>query len=188
MNFASLSVLALQVVSCLAAAVPMPSQTLVLRADASTPTTASTQHSVTTAPVQYISSTEHITITGVTNDHVTIPAKTIDIVIPTCVRTIEPDENGYLPPGTCGALWAYYPSFNAAVAFASLFGLLTGVHIWQAALYKKPFCWVIIMAAMWETVAFTMRAASAKQQQNTGILLVFQGFILLAPLCKSHSA
>jgi hypothetical protein len=74
---------------------------------------------------------------GVTNDHVTIPANTIDIVIPTCIQTIIPDANGYVPPGTCGALWEYYPSFIAAVVFAALFTALTIVHIWQAVHYKK---------------------------------------------------
>jgi hypothetical protein len=91
----------------------------------------------TPAPTGNFLTTEHITVDGVTNDHLTIPGKTIDIAIPTCVQTIIPDSNGYVPPGTCGALWQYYPSFNAAVAFAVLFGLLTAVHIWQAARYNK---------------------------------------------------
>ncbi|WYZ33881.1 hypothetical protein EsH8_I_000157 [Colletotrichum jinshuiense] len=126
--------------------------------------------------------TQFITIPGVTNSYVTIPAKTIDIAIPTCVRTIEPDANGYIPPGNCGAIWNYYPSFVAAIVFAALFGVLTAVHIWQAAKYKKRWCWVIIMASIWETLAFVFRAASSKYQQNNGIYLIFQIFILLAPI------
>lgn len=81
--------------------------------------------------------TEHVTINGFTNAHATNPAKTIDIVIPTCVQTIEPDVNGYLPPGTCHALWDYYPSFSAALAFTILFGLLTLVHLYQSIVYRK---------------------------------------------------
>ncbi|GKT43617.1 putative lipid transporter atnI [Colletotrichum spaethianum] len=81
--------------------------------------------------------TKHITIPGVTNGYVNIPAKTIEIAIPTCIQTIEPDANGYVPPGECGAIWNYYPSFVAALVFAVLFGLLTAVHIWQAAKHKK---------------------------------------------------
>ncbi|KFA74033.1 hypothetical protein S40288_05177 [Stachybotrys chartarum IBT 40288] len=38
------------------------------------------------------------------------------------------------------------------------------------------------MATLWETLAFTFRAISAKNQQSDGIYLVFQIFILLAPL------
>ncbi|KAK9773421.1 putative RTA1 like protein-domain-containing protein [Seiridium cardinale] len=121
-------------------------------------------------------------IPGVTNDHVTIPAETINIVIPTCIQTITPDPNGYVPPGTCGALWDYYPSFIAAIVFATIFGILTLVHLWQAAHYKKGWCWVIIMASIWELCAFTFRAISTRFQQSVGIYLVFQIFILLAPL------
>jgi len=40
------------------------------------------------------------------------------------------------------------------------------------------------MASTWETCAFTFRAVSAKNQQSVGIYLIFQIFVLLAPLCK----
>ncbi|RDW73413.1 hypothetical protein BP6252_07320 [Coleophoma cylindrospora] len=138
--------------------------------------------SASTSQAVYFISTEHITIPGVTNDHVTIPGKTIDIAIPTCIQTITPDANGYLPPGTCNALWDYYPNFSAAVVFAILFGILTIVHICQAIMTRKRFCWVIVMACVWETCAFTFRAISTRFQQSVGVYLVFQIFILLAPL------
>jgi hypothetical protein len=118
--------------SALASAIPTQTQThdvtLVARATAIE----------TAAPEGWFTTTKNIaTIGGVTDKYVTIPAKTISIVVPTCVQTLEPDENGYLPPGTCNAHWNYYPSFAAALAFALLFATLTGVHIWQAARYKK---------------------------------------------------
>lgn len=91
----------------------------------------------TAAPKSIFTTTNHITIGGVTNSHVTIPGHTIDVAIPTCKQTITPDENGYVPPGTCGAIWDYYPSFAAALTFAFLFGGLMVLHIWQAAKYKK---------------------------------------------------
>ncbi|KIW19615.1 hypothetical protein PV08_00188 [Exophiala spinifera] len=144
-----------------------------------TPTTSTPS----TLGIVYFTSTEVITINGgVTNNHVTIAPQTIQIAIPTCLQTITPDKNGYVPPGTCNALWDYYPSFGAALVFAILFGILILVHIWQAVAYKKKFCWVIIMAAFWETIAFTFRALSTRRQQNVAIYLVFQIFILLAPL------
>ncbi|KAF4422167.1 hypothetical protein F53441_14311 [Fusarium austroafricanum] len=137
----------------------------------------------TAAPEGWFTTTKAIaTIPGQTNEYVTIPASTIEIVITTCVQTLEPDENGYLPPGTCNANWNYYPSFAAAVVFVLLFAVLTGVHIFQAARYKKTWCWVIIMAGIWETMAFTFRAISTKHQQSTGVLLTFNIFILLAPI------
>ncbi|KAF4333239.1 RTA1-like protein [Fusarium beomiforme] len=92
----------------------------------------------TAAPEGWFTTTKNIaTIGGTTDKYFTIPAKTIAIVVPTCIQTLEPDENGYLPPGTCNAHWNYYPSFAAAAAFALLFATLTGVHVWQAARYKK---------------------------------------------------
>ncbi|OBS21517.1 hypothetical protein FPOA_07854 [Fusarium poae] len=139
--------------------------------------------STTEAPQGWFTTTKNIaTIGGTTDRYYTIPAQTIQIVIPTCVQTHEPDENGYLPPGTCNAHWNYYPSFSAAAVFAVLFAILTGAHIWQAARYKKSWCWVIIMAGIWETTAFTFRAISTKHQQSIGVLLVFQIFILLSPV------
>ncbi|KAF6824226.1 RTA1 domain-containing protein [Colletotrichum plurivorum] len=134
------------------------------------------------APTGEFITTQYITLPGMTNSYATVPAKTIEIAIPTCVQTIKPDANGYVPPGECGALWNYYPSFAAAMVFAVFFGILTAVHIWQAATHKKRWCWFIIMASIWETLAFTFRGLSSKNQQNTGILLIFQIFILLAPL------
>lgn len=81
--------------------------------------------------------TNYITIAGATDDHFTLPPKTISIVVPTCIATITPDKNGYVPPGTCNALWDYYPNFGAAVFFAILFGILTVIHIRQAMIHKK---------------------------------------------------
>ena len=105
----------------------------ILQRDATT--TAST---ASTSPVYFLT-TNYVTIPGVTNPHVTIPAKTVSIPVPTCVQTLTPDKNGYLPPGTCNALYNYYPSFTSALAFAAIFGVLTLAHIIQAVLYKKVF-------------------------------------------------
>jgi hypothetical protein len=96
---------------------------------------------VTSAPTSsdsiYFLTTQHIIIPGFTNPHVTQPDKTVTLVLPTCIQTLEPDPNGHLPPGTCNANWNYYPSFGAALAFFLLFLALTGAHIFQAARFKK---------------------------------------------------
>lgn len=103
-------------------------------------TIAARQPSTTEAPQGWFTTTQNIaTIGGTTDKYYTVPAQTIQIVIPTCVQTYEPDENGYLPPGTCNAHWNYYPNFSAAAVFAVLFAILTGAHIWQAARYKKVY-------------------------------------------------
>ncbi|PMD21554.1 hypothetical protein NA56DRAFT_571735 [Hyaloscypha hepaticicola] len=125
---------------------------------------------------------DYITLPGVTNDHVTLAPQTISIAIPTCIQTITPDKNGYVPPGTCNALYNYYPSFVAALIFSCFFGMLTVAHIWQAAYFKTKFCWVIIMASVWETISFVARTISTRNQQNVWIELISDLFVLLAPL------
>ena len=127
--------------------------------------------------------------TGVSISHVSIkpftPASlSLNLPKPTCTQTIQPDKNGYVPPGTCGALYAYYPSFGAAIAASVLFGALAILHITQAAVYKKGFCWVIIMGAIWEFGSYASRTASTRNQQNLAILTVSQLLVLLAPLCR----
>ncbi|KAH8654069.1 RTA1 like protein-domain-containing protein [Tricladium varicosporioides] len=132
--------------------------------------------------IEYFTSTILDVIPGVTNDHVTIPANTITILIPTCSKTIVPDSNGYVPPGTCGALYDYYPSFAAAIVFSLLFGALTIAHIWLAAKWKAGYLWVLIMGVLWSTLGFTTRAISTKHQQSSGLALTSTLFTLLAPL------
>lgn len=78
----------------------------------------------------------------------------------------------------------YFPNFAAAVAFSVLFGILTIVHLCQAIVYRNGFCWVIIMAALWETGAYTFRALGSKDQQSSGIALVAQILVLVAPICE----
>ncbi|TVY88786.1 Protein RTA1 [Lachnellula willkommii] len=158
------------------AIVPTPTPALIPRDTSASPST-------TAAPTGiYFSTTTYDIIPGVTNDHVTIPQKTITLVIPTCSHTITPDKNGHVPPGTCGALYEYYPSFGAAVFFSLIFGALSISHIFLAAKFKTRFAWVVIMGALWETISFTFRSISTRFQQNSGIELVSSLFVLLAPL------
>lgn len=94
---------------------------------------------LSTPPItmETFTTTKLIVIDGETNSRFTIPAQTITLAIPTCIQTIEPDKNGYVPPGTCGAIWNYYPSFGAALAFTGLFAALVIVHLWMSVKYKK---------------------------------------------------
>ena len=132
----ALTLLAAQVASSFAlptsTAAPMPTarpQATLIQRDYST---------LSASPTNiYSISTQYITIEGQTNSYVTIPAKTVELSIPTCVQTITPDANGHVPPGTCGAIWNYYPSFGAAMLFAGLFGALTVAHVWQAFRFRK---------------------------------------------------
>lgn len=131
------------VASCIFAAVEglhIPTPTSFIKRDAnsvSQSTAASITPSQSAASDGYFTTIQHITIEGVTNDHVTIAGQTIDIAIPTCIQTITPDANGHVPPGTCGAIWDYYPNFPAALIFACIFGILTMAHLWQAIANRK---------------------------------------------------
>lgn len=91
----------------------------------------------TDAVVSYFVTTQSIIVDGVTNSHVTLPGKTIELTRTTCSQTAVPDRNGHVPPGSCNAIWDYYPSFVAAVVFVVVFGALMAVHVWQAVSYKK---------------------------------------------------
>jgi hypothetical protein len=116
-----------------------------------------------------------------------------------CVDGI-PDANGYVPPGSCNSYYNFYPSFEANLAFAVLFGLTFVVHIIQMIVYKKVslasrreecpsltyfpkgFCWVVVMGAAWELASFGLRAAGAKMQQNIHFAIWGTLLLLLAPL------
>jgi hypothetical protein len=109
---------------------PTPTLTLIPRDSSTTP-------APTAAPTDiYFTTTKLDIIPGVTNDHVTVHGNTITLALPTCIQTITPDKNGYVPPGTCGALYEYYPSFAAAIVFSIIFGALTIGHIFLAARFK----------------------------------------------------
>lgn len=98
-----------------------------------------------------------------------------------------PGLDGYVSPDACNALWAYFPNFAAAIAFSVLFGILTIAHLYQAIVYCNGFCWVIIVASLWETGAYAFRALGSKDQQSSGIALVAQILVLVAPICKSFA-
>ena len=95
-----------------------------------------------------------------------------------------PDLDGYVPADICIAIWTYFPNFGAAIAFSVLFGIFTIAHLCQAVMYHNGFCWGIIMASLWETGAYAFRALGSKDQQSSGIGLVAQILVLVAPICK----
>ncbi|KAJ6602640.1 RTA1 like protein-domain-containing protein [Mycena vulgaris] len=76
----------------------------------------------------------------------------------------------------------YCPSFPAAVLFSALFGLTTIAHIIQAIHYRKKFCWVVIMAGIWETSGLTLRVFSVLNTTSPAFGTPSQILILLAPI------
>ncbi|KAJ8107812.1 hypothetical protein OPT61_g8604 [Boeremia exigua] len=115
-----------------------------------------------------------------------IPSFTLNLPPQTCTPGFSsyatPGLNGYVPAEACNALWLYFPKFAAAVAMSILFGMLTIAHLGQAVAYRNGYCWVVIMAALWETGAYAFRALGSKDQQSSGIALVAQILVLVAPI------
>ncbi|TVY67364.1 Protein RTM1 [Lachnellula suecica] len=93
-----------------------------------------------------------------------------------------PDKNGYTDPSACGAIYSYYPSFGAAILFSVLFGAATIMHIFQAAKFRKTFCWVVIMGCIWETASFALRAYSTRHQRESTIYTISFLLVTLAPI------
>ncbi|KAJ7735329.1 RTA1 like protein-domain-containing protein [Mycena metata] len=169
-------------VIALVGCVSMASALVVRTADASPTATAVSTPTPTAFPTGEFLTTKFLTVAGHTDAHATVPGHTITLVLPTCIQTEIPDKNGFVPPGTCHALYDFYPSFAAAVLFSVLFGVVMALHIAQAVKYKTTFCWVIIMACFWEFSSFVTRAISTKYQQSEGLALVTQILVLIAPL------
>lgn len=99
----------------------------------------------------------------------------------TCTHP-KPGKNGYLPPEACDVILLYYPSFGAAILFATLFGLTFISHIAQAFIYKKKYAWVVIMSACWEFLAFVFRIFQTRHQNNDAYAGAHTILYLLAPL------
>ncbi|KAH6694237.1 RTA1 domain-containing protein [Leptodontidium sp. MPI-SDFR-AT-0119] len=88
-----------------------------------------------------------------------------------CLPVTDPDN-----------MWTYCPSLPLAAVFAALFFVTTAVHIFQAHKFKKSFCWVLIMGAIWETAAFVIRCISIENPTIEGAYDPQFILILLAPL------
>lgn len=136
-----------------------------------------------TAALEPRAAAPDVSIPPVSIRPVSIPPLSLDLPAPICTPTIAPGKDGYLPPGSCGALWNYFPSFVAAVAFSALFGVLFIAHLGQALHHRTVFAWVIIMATLWECGSFAFRAAGSRDQQNNAMATLAQLLVLLSPLC-----
>ncbi|KAM0316905.1 hypothetical protein ACHAPQ_011170 [Fusarium lateritium] len=108
---------------------------------------------------------------------------TVSSATATCT-TATPDKYGRVPVDACNSNYFFDPSFAANLAFCVLFGMTTLVHIVQAILFKKRFCWVVIMGATWETVAFAFKTLGSHHQQNIMYITLGQILFLLSPLSR----
>jgi hypothetical protein len=162
----------------------------VLACSAVPPSITSAVATITTSPSRddFSISITPVSITPVSIPPVSIPSLSLDLPINTCTPGASsyatPAAHGYVSADACNALWQYSPSFGAAIVFSVLFGLLTITHLVQAILCRNGFCWVVVMAALWEAGAYIFRALGAKDQQSSGIAIVAQLLVLVAPICR----
>lgn len=106
---------------------------------------------------------------------------TSDAFLASCTTAV-PGKYGYVPITACNSNYNYNPSFSAAVAVSVIFGILTTVHLAESIIFKKKYAWVLIMGALWETLAFVIGALGAHDQQNPGYATAHILLFLLAPL------
>ena len=88
----------------------------------------------------------------------------------------------FLDPRSENSSFQYCPSFPAALTFTAIFALLLLAHVMQAFQYRKPFAWVICMAAAWETAGFALRSLNVIHQTSLGLSMPSTILILLSPL------
>lgn len=111
----------------------------------------------------------------------TTATSTSDSFLASCTTAV-PGKYGYVPVTACNSNYNYDPSFSAAVAVSVIFGILTVAHLVEAIIFKKRYAWVLIMGALWETLAFILGALGAHDQQNSGYATAHILLFLLAPL------
>ncbi|KAH8818857.1 RTA1 domain-containing protein [Flagelloscypha sp. PMI_526] len=76
----------------------------------------------------------------------------------------------------------YCASLPAAQTFTILYALAAIAHFTQAIHYRKRFCWVIIMACLWETASFALRWLSLYDINPLSLSEYSQILVMLAPL------
>ncbi|PWY66716.1 RTA1 domain protein [Aspergillus heteromorphus CBS 117.55] len=80
------------------------------------------------------------------------------------------------------AQYDYCASGPAAILFSVLFGITMIAHLTQAIIYRKRFCWVIVMGTAWECLGLIMRTYSTINQVESNTASAGQLLVLLAPL------
>ncbi|KAG8526875.1 uncharacterized protein KY384_008304 [Bacidia gigantensis] len=76
----------------------------------------------------------------------------------------------------------FCPAVGPAYLYTVLFGLTFLTHFVQAITYRKGYCWVITMGAIWQTAAYIFRVLSIQHITNETFYILWFVLILLAPL------
>jgi hypothetical protein len=78
--------------------------------------------------------------------------------------------------------WSFCPSIAPSILFIVLFALTFFIHIGQAVYYRKPYSWIIIMAALWQMLTYIFRTLSIQNPASYGDYAAWFVLILVAPL------
>ncbi|KIW08658.1 uncharacterized protein PV09_00612 [Verruconis gallopava] len=87
-----------------------------------------------------------------------------------------------LPKDDPNRVWPFCPSVVPSALFAVLFGILTVAHFVQAIVHRKMYCWVIVVASLWQTATYALREYSVYNQKNVGVYSLWFVMILVGPL------
>jgi len=70
----------------------------------------------------------------------TTPTPSATATAPAATQTCAdgtPDENGFVPPGSCNSYYNFYPNYAANLAFTVFFFVTLVVHVIQMFVYRK---------------------------------------------------
>lgn len=83
---------------------------------------------------------------------------------------------------TPGSQWSFCPNIDAAYIMCVFFAFTFLAHVGQGICYKKWYCWVICMSALWQTLAYIFRIVSIKNPTSLADYAAWFVLILVAPL------
>lgn len=79
-------------------------------------------------------------------------------------------------------LWTFCPSMAASILFFALFVGTTLAHIFQAIRYRKLYCWVVIVSALWQVGTYFFRTLSIRRPDSFGAYAAWFILILVGPI------
>ena len=87
-----------------------------------------------------------------------------------------------IDPSSPSAVWPFCPSPIPSPIFALLFLILTTLHTYQTLHHHKPYCWVMVTAALFQTATYTLREVSVYHPTSVALYSTWFVMILVAPL------
>ncbi|KAH8698854.1 RTA1 like protein-domain-containing protein [Talaromyces proteolyticus] len=83
---------------------------------------------------------------------------------------------------TPDTVWSFCPSIAGAYIMMVAFALTLAAHIFQAFYHRKWYCFVVIMAAIWQTGSYIFRILSIHNPASEGLYSLWFILLLVAPI------